>query len=340
MKTFAKHIEDRKVLVNRLVELTGEPAHYTRVPRCAYEIGAFTVEMDGTLTVYDDADESILSVLEADNLIDFGCETGETPSQPDKATKPEAAAPTAQEVISGDEDWTPEEEADETVIAFPEETAEMTAPAEAPTDQATEDTSERLIFPMDASISFPLDRHSATSVINLVCMVFSRGSLLSKATGGDFHVSKALIDEMLTNHTFRTRDEVVSFLKAWDDGEQAIRGISFEDDKMTIDGFKAVKDAEHLQAYTKLTAAMNKMALTQERVQAKVVDDSNEKYALRIWMIRLGMNGADYKAERKILMENLSGHTAFRNQEEKDRWTARQQAKKDALKAVKEGAQA
>ena len=60
MKTYEKNIENRKELVSRLEELTGQKAHYTFVPRCAYEIGAFTVEKDGSLTVTDDADESIL----------------------------------------------------------------------------------------------------------------------------------------------------------------------------------------------------------------------------------------------------------------------------------------
>ena len=44
MKKFEKNIDDRKVLVARLSELTGLDARYTRVPRCAYEVGSFTVE--------------------------------------------------------------------------------------------------------------------------------------------------------------------------------------------------------------------------------------------------------------------------------------------------------
>ena len=79
-----------------------------------------------------------------------------------------------------------------------------------------------------------------------------------------------------------------------------------------------------------LAAAMNKMAITQKRVQAKDVDDSNEKYSLRVWLIRLGLNGKDCKADRKRLMENLSGHTAFRNDAERERWEAKQKAKRDA----------
>ena len=88
-----------------------------------------------------------------------------------------------------------------------------------------------------------------------------------------------------------------------------------------------------MQTFMKLAGAMNRMALTQKRVQAKDVDDSNEKYSLRVWLIRLGLNGADFKADRKRLMENLSGHSAFRNDAERERWEAKQKAKREAAKA-------
>ncbi len=77
------------------------------------------------------------------------------------------------------------------------------------------------------------------------------------------------------------------------------------------------------------------MALTQNRVQAKEVNMDNEKYALRIWLIRLGMNGDDCKADRKRLMANLTGHTAFRTEEEKERAKAKALRKRDALRAIK-----
>ena len=105
---------------------------------------------------------------------------------------------------------------------------------------------------------------------------------------------------------------------------------------MTFDGFTGVRDQEHLEAFMKLAAAMNKMAQTQKRVRAKDTDDSNEKYSLRVWLVRLGLNGPEYKAERKILMENLSGHAAFRTPADEEKWKARQQTKKLALKAAKE----
>ena len=62
---------------------------------------------------------------------------------------------------------------------------------------------------------------------------------------------------------------------------------------------------------------------------------TNEKYTLRNWLIRLGMEGEEYKADRKILMENLSGHVAFRTKADEEKWKARQQEKREALRAAK-----
>ena len=184
-------------------------------------------------------------------------------------------------------------------------------------------------FPLNASISFSLADHTVQSLTNLICMIHSRGPLISKATGGNFSADKSLADE-IGEHEFRSVHELIDFIREWDETNPPLTGISFDSDKLTFDGFGQEADADHVQTFMKLAGAMNNMALTQQRVQAKDVDDSNEKYSLRVWLIRLGLNGNDCKADRKRLMENLSGHTAFRNDAERERWEAKQKAKRDA----------
>jgi hypothetical protein len=39
----------------------------------------------------------------------------------------------------------------------------------------------------------------------------------------------------------------------------------------------------------------------------------NEKYAFRCFLLRLGFIGAEYKTDRKILLKNLTGSSAFKN---------------------------
>ena len=186
-------------------------------------------------------------------------------------------------------------------------------------------------FPVGASICFPLADHTVQSLTNLICMIHSRGTLLSKATGGNFSADKSLADE-IGKHEFRSVHELIAFIREWSETNPPLNGISFDSDKLTFDGFGEAQDADHVQTFMKLAGAMNRMALTQKRVQAKDVDDSNEKYSLRVWLIRLGLNGADFKADRKRLMENLSGHSAFRNDAERERWEAKQKARREAAK--------
>jgi hypothetical protein len=42
-------------------------------------------------------------------------------------------------------------------------------------------------------------------------------------------------------------------------------------------------------------------------------EPENEKYFARAWLLRIGYNGADSKAERNLLLKHLKGHSAFPN---------------------------
>ena len=60
------------------------------------------------------------------------------------------------------------------------------------------------------------------------------------------------------------------------------------------------------------------MAKTQKRINAKEKEVDNEKYAFRCFLLRLGFIGDEFKAERKILLRNLTGSSAFKNPAEKE----------------------
>ena len=60
------------------------------------------------------------------------------------------------------------------------------------------------------------------------------------------------------------------------------------------------------------------MARNQKRITAKEKPADNEKYAFRCFLLRLGFIGSEYKGERKILLKNLSGSSAFKNGERKE----------------------
>ncbi|MBZ4647626.1 MAG: hypothetical protein JG777_3115, partial [Clostridia bacterium] len=44
-----------------------------------------------------------------------------------------------------------------------------------------------------------------------------------------------------------------------------------------------------------------------------------DKFTFRVFLIRLGMVGDEYKDTRKILLENLEGNSAFRSGKKPDK---------------------
>ena len=283
----------RKALAQKIADIIGADVRYAGVPSCAYEIDIFTLSKDAVLSFTDRSDTEIV-----EKVLNGLAEAGYT-----------------------SETVTPPEGTDETEADEPEET-----------DAEPEVSEPNSGFPLNASISFPLADHTVQSLTNLICMIHSRGTLLSKATDGNFSADKSLADE-IGKHEFRSVHELIAFIREWGETNPPLNGISFDSDKLTFDGFGQAQDADHVQTFMKLAGAMNHMALTQKRVQAKDVDDSNEKYAMRVWLVRIGFGGADHKTDRRILLEHLTGHSAFRNDEERAKWMERQKAKRDAARA-------
>lgn len=72
-------------------------------------------------------------------------------------------------------------------------------------------------------------------------------------------------------------------------------------------------------AYNRLVAAICKMAREQHRVMAVEKPTDNEKFSMRIFLIRLGFVGSDYKTARKILMRNLTGNSSWKSGHRPDR---------------------
>ena len=81
--------DNRKEAAARLAEITGTESHYTKVPRCAYEVGPYTLEKDGSITVAEDADLAPLKTLAEEGLV----EPFEAP-----ATEPETEAAEAEPI--------------------------------------------------------------------------------------------------------------------------------------------------------------------------------------------------------------------------------------------------
>lgn len=88
--------------------------------------------------------------------------------------------------------------------------------------------------------------------------------------------------------------------------------LEIADEKVRFPWFEDGTDPDAVKAYTHFVAALCEMARAQKRVTAKEKDTDNEKYAFRCFLLRLGFIGTEYKEERKILLKNLSGSSAFK----------------------------
>lgn len=89
--------------------------------------------------------------------------------------------------------------------------------------------------------------------------------------------------------------------------------VKAEDGTVKFDWFEGGEyTPAEVHAYTQFIGALCEMSVTQTRVTAKDKPVDNEKYAFRCFLLRLGFIGDEYKADRKILLKNLSGSAAFK----------------------------
>lgn len=90
-------------------------------------------------------------------------------------------------------------------------------------------------------------------------------------------------------------------------------GIEVTEDTVSFPWFTEMPEPDAVKAYTHFIAALGKMSRNLKRISATEKEVDNEKYAFRCFLLRLGFIGSEYKAERKILLKNLSGNSSWKN---------------------------
>ena len=343
---------NRREVVDRLEQLTGQKATYTRAPRFAYILGGIAVEKDNTITTEEGADMTLVQTLAAEGFIraedEFSEAFVENPVEnreepvgnneesvgnESETTEIPTESETAEESDlmneANTEETEPAEEIEET-----SDTEEADSEEEPDADDSYDDMVER-IDAVRPIVTFPLRGHRPESVCNLVYTMYSRGALISKATGGRFDASEDLV-EALRAEDFLHIHEVLEVIE--EAGHGALKGLRFTEDQVIFDGFRETDVKEEIKAWTELFAAINKTAISQYHVRARRVEEANEKFAFRTWLTRMGMNGAELKAERNLLYKNLNGHTAFRTAADEKKWKSRQAAKRQELQERKAAA--
>ena len=88
--------------------------------------------------------------------------------------------------------------------------------------------------------------------------------------------------------------------------------IEVNDERISFPWFSKLPKPDEIKSYSQFLTKLCEMAKTQKRITVKEKEVDNEKYAFRCFLLRLGFIGEEYKAHRKILLQNLTGSSAFK----------------------------
>ena len=89
--------------------------------------------------------------------------------------------------------------------------------------------------------------------------------------------------------------------------------IEMNDDNVGFPWFQELPSPDEVKAYSEFICKLCEFSKNAKRVTVIEKEIDNEKYAFRCFLLRLGFIGPEYKAERKILLRNLSGNSSWKN---------------------------
>lgn len=156
---------------------------------------------------------------------------------------------------------------------FEPEPQEMTE-SESDEESAEEDETAPEDEGTGLTVEIPLDKVAVGTLTNIL---EAKGSLIKKALG---------IDDL----RFEIREDRIAF--PW---------------------FPELPEPDEVKAYTEFIAKLCKLSKDLKRASSTETPVANEKYAFRCFLLRLGFIGAEYKQERKILLQNLEGNSSWKN---------------------------
>ena len=280
--------EERKAMVAVVSKVLDTKPAYCGAPSFSYTVGAFEITKDGSLCFDDATDEAtVVRVRTALREAGFTSEDGEN-----KASCANTAAD-APILTEGEED---EPVAVETAVEEPAgadmaevepsqtEATEEDAPVQMETLAEPAPTEETIAESDEDSLSISLPRSlfTETALQNLDGLLLSKGRLI--------------------RHAFDIREVT----------------YTLTDDRITFAWLHGTITDETAKAYAEFISKLCLTARTQKRVTAKEKIVDNEKYAFRCFLLRLGMIGSAYKESRKILLQNLTGSSAFKSGHRKE----------------------
>ena len=180
----------------------------------------------------------------------------------------------------------------------------------------------------ETTVSLPVEGMTAEGFKNLIFLIHSKQYLINRAFAEEvFRIPAELTEELGRAEVPDTE----AFLRIFQSHAEGCKGISFPDGKAAFT-LPAINDPDMILAFTHLAAAMAQQAREQKRIKPDETIEENEKYYMRIWLLRLGFGGKEGKEVRNLLLKNLKGHSAFRTEANKQRW---QEARRNEREAAR-----
>ncbi|MEH2935371.1 amidoligase family protein [Acutalibacter sp. JLR.KK004] len=171
--------------------------------------------------------------------------------------------------------------------------------------------------------------HDVKTLRNIVNIMAAKEDLLYKTLKVDVHrehyCAKAdtrFLDELNSKRPSSMSD----FEHIWYNGrsgrnyhydESRYHGLNLHSvfSKGTIEFrlFNSTLHAGEIKSYIQLCMAISHQALVQKSASRIKTQSSNEKYTFRVWLLRLGLIGDEFKTARHHLLKNLDGNIAWKD---------------------------
>ena len=164
----------------------------------------------------------------------------------------------------------------------------------------------------EVTFTMTMKDHTGISLRNLINIISSKEKLLNTVLGRSDEIIPRALVEAVNAVKFEETEDLALAIKDLSTG-----GLNF-DFKQKIINFSFYNGSlefETIKAYVALSTLLDKQARKQKYSSFLQKEVDNEKYAMRCWLLRLGMIGNEYKTSRKILLEKLTGNCSFRTEE-------------------------
>lgn len=161
-------------------------------------------------------------------------------------------------------------------------------------------------------IKVPIDGMDGAQLRNLVFMLHAQQYLLNRAAGHEnIHVPDRLVEDLKEE----PGTDQTSFFAIYQNYRKEGRGFWIAADTVTF-CIAATGNAVKNRALIELAAFMVSAAKKAKRVQTDTRKPENEKYYLRMWLLRIGMGTKASHESRMALLKGLKGWSAFCTEEE------------------------